>query len=115
VAVGEGLGGDADEPPESSGEVTLVCETETHGYPRDGDVALAENGRGALDPRTPDVPHRALTGADPKLASKVEPAHAGKRGKLDERDVLAEIGLDVRHNSAKHVSAQSALSLQLRL
>src|SRR6185312_16051098 len=109
VVVGEGLWGDADEPPKGPGEVALVCEAETHGHPRDGHGALAENGGGALDPGMPDVPHGAPAGADPELASEVEPAHAGQRRQLVERNPLTKIGLDVRDNAPEHVAAQAAL------
>jgi len=109
VAVGEGLWGDADEPPEGPGEVALVCEAQIHGHPRDCHVTLAENRGGALDPGVPDVPHGTPAGADPELASEVEPAHAGERRQLVERNMLTEIGLDVCHNAPKHVAAQAAL------
>jgi hypothetical protein len=58
-------------------------------------VPFPEHGFGPLDPGAVDVAHRALTGAHSKLPGKVEPAQADQGGELIERDVLAQVGIDV--------------------
>ena len=55
-----------------------------------------------------DVPHRVFASPEPELPRKVEAADAGESGEIVERDVLAEVGVDMRADVAERGSAQRA-------
>jgi hypothetical protein len=99
---------DPEEAPEGPGEVTLIGESQRGGSIGDGRAATAEHRLRTLDACAQDVPHRAFASPEPELPGEVEAADASECGEIFERDVLAEVGVDVRADSAERGPAQRA-------
>src|SRR5690606_41633826 len=109
LSSGESLGGDADKSFEVPVELALIAEADG-----DGDLGKREPPRGdetlgALDALVDDELIWRQAGRLFEQPGEVEFAQVGDSGKLGQRDVLVEVGVDVLFDRPQRMLRQPAI------
>lgn len=101
LSLDESFGGDADELFKVSVELALITETDIDGNLGKRKPSRKDQTLRTLDTPMDDILMRRQAGRLLEQPSKVKFAQLGNTGKISKRDVLIEVGVNIRFDRAQ--------------